>query len=197
MQTGEFWLLHQFDNRGEVYHTPHFGHHTQDYLRGMFLFANKTKVSEGLDYLKVQTANSYGEDKEAIADRIAWFDKHEAEILAVGEDFKASKQVMDFWRVADEPIQFVAACHEYWQYKQNPDYESGLPVGQDATQSGIQHFAASIKDAGLGAKVNLTKSSVKDKPADIYTMCLHRVRNDIAQDIPVREKAGRWCIWQH
>lgn len=49
-----------------------------------------------------------------------------------------------------------------------PDAIIRTPVFLDATCSGIQHFAAMIRDLELGTNVNLLKSSQFDSPNDIY-----------------------------
>ena len=57
----------------------------------------------------------------------------------------------EFWRQADEPLQFLAACHEYSGIefeKRNPgrghEFMSGLPIAIDAAQSGIAFACASL-----------------------------------------------------
>ena len=193
MNTGEaaemidceyFYLPHQFDRRGRIYHTSSFGHHNTDYVRALFLFANKTKIGEdGEPFLDLQICNSWGngEDKESLDSRMAWVKANEDMILAVGEDFSVH---FDDWAAADNPFQFLAACREKYNYrKHGADYESGLPIGLDATQSGVQHYAMAIRDQGDGVKVNLVPSLPSDKPNDLYLFVMEKAQNMMAQDI--------------
>ena len=56
-----FWLPHNFDERGRIYHVSDFGHHNTDHMRAMFLLANKTAVTgSNVHWLKLQIANTYG-----------------------------------------------------------------------------------------------------------------------------------------
>ena len=176
----QFWMPHQFDKRGRIYHTSNFGHHNTDYIRAMFLFANKTPVHGNEQYLALQLANSWGNDidKKSLDERVAWVEDNQEAIEAAGEDFKTTS---DFWTQADEPFQFLAACREWRNAnKYGESYLSGLPIALDATQSGIQHFAASLRNKHDGELVNLTK---QDEPNDVYVHCMHKAQAMIDADI--------------
>lgn len=188
VELGVFWLPHQFDSRSRVYHTPHFGHHTQDYLRSLFLFHNKTPVKDNEAFLHLQIANSFGHDpayidpdtgevgcnvdKLSLDGRMQWVQDNHDKILAAGEDANSSLEVFKYWAEADDSLQFLAGCREYYLYHQNPEHESGLVIGQDATNSGIQHYGAASLNRQLGKWVNLTPSKASEKPQDIYTEAL-------------------------
>ncbi len=180
----QFWMPHQFDKRGRIYHTSTFGHHNTDYIRAMFLFANKAEITEAnAPFLDLQLANSWGNDvdKESLTKRQDWVDKNWEAIYNCGRDFKAH---VEFWRQADEPFQFLAACHEYANAADAADkgepYYSGLPIALDATQSGIQHFAASLLDEVAGELVNLVP---QDTPNDVYIECMKKAQKAIDDDI--------------
>ena len=88
---------------------------------------------------------------------MAWADDNEQAILAAGKDFKRS---YDFWGAQDDDsFQFLAACRDWYCYKQAKSngerYFSGLPISFDATQSGVQHMCAATKSKEEGKKVNL------------------------------------------
>ena len=127
-----------------MYCVPDFNPQQVDYIRAMFYFANKKRVNDsqyGEAYLRLQIANTYGLTKEGYDARDAWVLKNENDIISAGSDFRST---FSFWSKAKEPLQFLAACREWKLYKQDPDnFESGLPIGQDATQSGIQIFRCS------------------------------------------------------
>ena len=169
-----FWLPHNLDYRGRVYHVPAFGPHNVDYIRAMFMFANRTLVTEDCEnFLKLQLANTGGQDKEPLDKRMQWVDANEADILAAGEDYKST---LDFWGGLDsKSFQFLAACREWYLYKQakaaGEDFYSGLPVAMDATQSGVQHYAAAGLSEENAVKVNLMQNR---RPADFYKLCLRR-----------------------
>jgi DNA-directed RNA polymerase len=172
-----FWLPHNFDYRGRVYHIPDFGPHNSDHIRALFLFANGKPIGDAGDVLAIQVANRYGLDKKTLDERIEWVHKHSDIICKTGADFKAS---FPHWSKASEPLQYLAACREWMNYKEiGPSYVSGLPANLDATQSGIQHFAAASLNPKDGQKVNLTDNPV---PHDFYKDCLNLAKNIIAED---------------
>ena len=93
-----------------------------------------------------------GEDKKSFKSRRDWVIANWDWILACGEDFVAS---FDDWRKADDPFQFLAAARELYNYiNAEGEYWSGLAIGLDATQSGVQHYAAASLSEEDGVKVN-------------------------------------------
>lgn len=184
LKTMRFWLPHQFDTRGRIYHTSNFGHHNTDYVRAMFVFSNKTQVTEdNQSYLLLQICNSWGngEDKKSFKSRRDWVIANWDWILACGEDFVAS---FDDWRKADDPFQFLAAARELYNYiNAEGDYWSGLAIGLDATQSGVQHYAAASLSEEDGVKVNLTASDWEQDPNDLYEAVVELANDMITEDI--------------
>jgi len=196
---GAFWLPHQWDSRSRVYHTPHFGHHTQDYLRGLFMFHNKTKVKGNEAFLHLQLANTYGKDanytdpetgevgatidKMSFDGRMRWVADNLKMIRKAGEDYKASKEVLDFWSAAEDSLQFLGACREWYLFEQDEDnYQSGLPIGLDATQSGLQHYMAASRNGTVGKLVNLLPSTSDQKPEDVYLEALAETHKLLERD---------------
>ena len=180
----EFFLPHQLDRRGRVYHVPDFGHHNADYIRGMFKFANEKPIGNNIAFLALQIANTYGQDKIALDQRVQWVEDNEEIILLCGETFK-HPDAWEFWRKASDPFQFLAAANELYKFRQfeaeNPDkateFMSGLPIALDATQSGIQHYAAASRNQSDGELVNLVP---QDKPNDLYIACLNEAKRIIS-----------------
>ena len=180
----DFWMPHQFDKRGRIYHSSTFGHHNTDYIRALFLFAEKSEVTDDVyPYLQLQLANSFGKDEgkdETLVGRQDWVERHTDDIYACGKDFIENQ----FWLKADEPFQFLAACHEYANaydaMEKGEQYFSGIPIALDATQSGIQHFAASLLNFDDGKLVNLVP---QDEPNDIYLAAMYKSQAAIDADI--------------
>ena len=179
-QDAKFYLPHQFDYRGRVYHAPEFGHHNTDCLRAMFYLANKKPIGDEFAWLSLALANNYGVDKVSMDMRQAWAEANEDVIRAAGRTYANETDLydywmyfdpdkgepsdelhkqkdkitpFDFWRQGDEAFQFLAACHELAAIRsfeeRNPgrggEFISGLPIALDASQSGVQHFAAASK----------------------------------------------------
>ena len=80
-----------------------------------------------------------------------------------------------WWRESEEPWQTLAACIEVTKAVRsgNPEnYVSQLPVHQDGSCNGLQHYAALGRDE-LGARsVNLHPLDV---PSDVYSEVLELV----------------------
>lgn len=186
-----FWLPHNLDYRGRVYHIPDFGHHNIDWIRALFMFSNKTLVTpENEKYLKRQIANTAGQDKKTLKQREQWVDDNEERIIAAGRDFKGT---FEWWGSrSDESFQFLAACRDWAMYKEAQDfgepYKSGLPCASDATQSGVQHYAAAGLSREVGEKVNLRKSAV---PCDFYKLCLEGAVEMIRSDLSRKVEANK------
>jgi DNA-directed RNA polymerase len=87
-----------------------------------------------------------------------------------------------WWTKADDPWQCLAACMELRKALESGDphaYQSYLPVHQDGTCNGLQHYAALGGD-GVGAKqVNL---DITDRPSDVYTYVSKMVEAVIEKD---------------
>lgn len=178
-----FYLPHQWDYRGRVYHTSEFGHHNTDYLRAMFEFANKSEITnDNVAFLTLQLANTYGNgvDKETLEFRQQWTIENEDKILACGANF-ADPDAFEWWSSADDPFQFLAACRVWHEASEHGEgYMTGLPISLDATQSGIQVYGAMCRSQEDGEKVNLTDNK---KPGDLYTAVMVEANRLINLDI--------------
>ena len=175
-----FWLPHNFDYRGRIYPIPDFNHHNSDYIRAMFLFADGTPIGENEDKLAIHLANTFGQDKKTLDKRVEWTHENAELIYRAGENYQAG---FPFWRKASEPFQFLAACREWYNYKNvGKGYICRLPIAKDATQSGVQHLSAACLNPSDGHKVNLTDN---EAPFDFYQACLDEaktmVRSELAQ----------------
>src|SRR6266849_6035764 len=74
---------------------------------------------------------------------------------------------------------------------ESPDphaYECALPVHQDGTCNGLQHYAALGGDDQGARQVNL---SVTDRPSDVYTFVADMVEKQIEKDILKGEKYAK------
>ena len=167
----QFWHHIALIRGGRVYHIPDFGPQNTDYVRAMFLFSEKKIINASNEkWLFHQIANTFGKDKMPVEERRQWAKEQGDKWYRIGKDFKAT---FEEWRHAKETMQFLAACHDYAQYRdaqaKGESYYSGLPVAQDATCSGTQILAAASLNREDGKRVNLTNSA---KLGDIYADCL-------------------------
>ncbi|CAO1635376.1 unnamed protein product [Jaminaea pallidilutea] len=177
-----FYLPHNLDFRGRAYPIPpHLHHMGDDISRGVMLFAKGKKLGmAGLRWLRIHLANVYGYDKASFDERIQFAKDHMADV----ED--AVKHPLDgslWWQKADDPWQCLATCHELWAAVNHPEgpseFVSHMPVHQDGTCNGLQHYAALGGDLAGAKQVNLAGG---DRPADVYTAVADLVIGDIERE---------------
>ena len=88
-----------------------------------------------------------------------------------------------WWKRADDPWQCLSTCMELTNALESPDplqYECPLPVHQDGTCNGLQHYAALGGDAQGARQVNL---DVAERPSDVYTYVANMVEKRIEEDL--------------
>lgn len=176
-----FYFPHNLDFRGRAYPIPaHLNHIGDDLSRGLLTFAVRKPLGErGLRWLKIHIANLYGYDKANFDDRVKWVDEHIKEIYETATNPLNGSR---WWLSAGDPWQFLASSIELHAALESGDphtFESNLPVHQDGTCNGLQHYAALGGDAQGAKQVNLEAS---EKPSDVYSHVGMMVENVIAED---------------
>lgn len=153
---GSFWIPWNFDYRGRMYPmTTVLNPQGIDFEKALLYFAEEGPVNE--NWLAFQVATTHGLDKATMAERIAWARENTDLISEIALDPINS---LNLWEEAGEPWSFMAACCEYYACCiAKTKSTSGLPVGIDATCSGLQHLSAMTMDATAAALVNVTPSA--------------------------------------
>jgi DNA-directed RNA polymerase len=156
------YFPHDLDFRGRIYDIP-TGLHPQgaDYSRGLLLFAEGKPVnnSDAMRWLMIHGANTFGEDKVDMNERVRWVEKNLKRIKAVVKD--PLKNL--WWTEAEKPFGFLQWCFDYAGVLEGKP--SHVPIAMDGSCNGLQHFSAMLRDKEGGAAVNLVPT---DKPSDIY-----------------------------
>lgn len=157
----EFYFTHSLDTRGRAYADfPTLTPQGTDYTKALLQFARgKPLGNRGVYWLGVHGANCFGFDKAHPDERAQWAVDYGAMIAECADDPYTNR----WWTEADEPFQFLAFCFEYAGC--TPETISHLPVAQDATCSGLQHFSALLRDPVGGFYVNLTDDPQRQ---DVY-----------------------------
>ncbi|MCJ1472326.1 DNA-directed RNA polymerase [Lambiella insularis] len=176
-----FFFPHNVDFRGRAYPIPPYLNHIgADNCRGLLKFGKGKELGEsGLAWLKIHLANVFGYDKASFQERRDFAMNHLKDVYdSASNPLKGER----WWLKAEAPWQCLATCVELKNALDSPDptkFVSYLPVHQDGTCNGLQHYAALGGDA-IGAKqVNLEPG---DRPSDIYTAVAELVKDDIARD---------------
>lgn len=177
----ELYMPHNLDFRGRAYPIPpHLSHIGDDLCRGLLLFADAKPLGErGLWWLKIHLANLYGYDKASFQERADWVMERLDDIADSATNPLDGKR---WWTKGDDPWQVLAACMELHAALQSEDplaYMSTLPVHQDGTCNGLQHYAALGGDAVGAKQVNLAAG---DRPSDVYSYVGRLVDQQIEAD---------------
>lgn len=179
-QAERFYIPTSLDFRGRVYGVPHFNFQRGDYVRALFLFAEGKPLGEdGLKWLAIHLANcgDFGKvSKRSFDERLMWVNDNLDQILEVATDPHGT---VGWWKDADNPFLFVAACMEYAEALiRGPDFVSHMPVSFDGSCSGLQHLCAMVGSTE-GALVNLVPS---EEPQDVYQAVADRIVTQLAND---------------
>lgn len=166
------YFPHQLDFRSRFYPIPEpLNHQGDDVCRSILEFAEARDPGDrGTWWLKVHAANCFGIDKAPFESRVAWVEAHAPEIERAWTDPLNT----EWWRQADKPLQFLAACHALI----DPKAAAHTPVQLDGTCNGLQQYAALGRDERGAASVNLAPSN---SPADVYAEVASEVARTVAQ----------------
>ncbi|KAJ3514954.1 hypothetical protein NLJ89_g2072 [Agrocybe chaxingu] len=175
------YLPHNLDFRGRAYPIPpHLNHIGDDLSRALLKFEVAKPLGErGFRWLKIHLANLYGYDKANFDERVQWVEDHVEDII---ESATNPLTGSGWWKKADDPWQCLATCIELKNALALEDpttYECSLPVHQDGTCNGLQHYAALGGDAQGARQVNLAAA---DRPSDVYTHISLEVESQVKTD---------------
>ncbi|KAK9063780.1 hypothetical protein SSX86_017652 [Deinandra increscens subsp. villosa] len=178
-----FYYPHNLDFRGRAYPMhPYLNHLGSDLCRGVLEFAEGRPLGEsGLKWLKIHLANVYGGgvDKLSHEGRISFTEKHLDDIFDSSDRPLEGKR---WWLRAEDPFQCLATCINLSEALRSSSPEttiSHMPIHQDGSCNGLQHYAALGRDKLGAAAVNLVEG---EKPADVYSGIASRVIEIMRRD---------------
>ncbi|KAL0664066.1 hypothetical protein Bca4012_100903 [Brassica carinata] len=178
-----FYFPHNVDFRGRAYPMhPYINHLGSDLCRGILEFCEGKPLGEsGLRWLKIHIANLYagGVDKFSNEDRVAFTESHLEDVFDSSDRPLEGKR---WWLNAEDPFQCLGACMNLSEALRSPFPEtaiSHIPIHQDGSCNGLQHYAALGRDKSGAAAVNFFTG---EKPADIYADIAARVLKIMQQD---------------
>ncbi|KAK7074998.1 hypothetical protein SK128_009855 [Halocaridina rubra] len=177
-----FWFPHNMDFRGRVYPLPpHINHMSSDVFRSILCFARGERLGpNGLKWLKLHLINLTGIVKrESVDDRLKYLDTIMDEVFDSADNPLSGNK---WWTKSDEPWQTLAACKELASALRsgNPEeYVSQLPIHQDGSCNGLQHYAALGRDVAGAVSVNL---SPRRTPQDVYSSVVELVEQERRKD---------------
>ncbi|MCL7027733.1 hypothetical protein MKW94_013203 [Papaver nudicaule] len=175
-----FYYPHNLDFRGRAYPMhAYLNHLGSDLCRGILEFAEGRLLgNSGLLHL----ANLYatgGVDKLSYEGRIAFTESNLDNIFdSADRPFEGNQ----WWLKAEDPFQCLAVCMNLSEALRSSTPEatiSHIPVHQDGSCNGLQHYTALGRDKSGAAAVNLFAG---EKPADVYSGIAERVREIMQKD---------------
>ena len=146
--------------------------------------ASKIELSDEIDDVTgevLQEARKVG--KEPHTTRLDYFNKNEDMFYRWSQDPVGT---FDEWsRVVDEKEQmdFMAMLGDYNGWRNDPNFVARVPIGKDATTSGIQIITALFDDDTMAHLVNLVATDI---PGDTYIHVANNVK-DIVSKIAKRQ----------
>jgi DNA-directed RNA polymerase len=158
----EIYFPWHFDYRGRMYPTT-VGVSPQgdNFEKSLLLFAEGSEPCQF--WLMFHLATTYGLDKRPIEERLEWVRTNQKLIASIAHDPVGMRAL---WEAADEPWTFLAACIEWASiYIDGTQQLSFLPVGIDATCSGLQHLSALTLNRSAAEQVNVVPTP---QPSDAY-----------------------------
>lgn len=195
--SGPVWFPMYFDSRGRWYYRGVPNPQGSDLAKAVLHFDTKKALgADGVFWLKVHIANSYGFDKERFLDRARWTEQNWGTIERALDD---PENHVDVWGT-DAPWCMYAAAWELREAYRSGDpktYRTGIPIHMDATCSGLQHFSAMLRDPVGGQYVNLVDHAQCGPKQDIYARVAHNalaaIQMDLhSDDVDVVAKAQWW-----
>lgn len=192
------WFPMYFDKRGRWYYRGMPNPQGSDLAKAVLHFHERKPLgAQGVFWLKVHIANSYGFDKERFADRARWTEQNWEVISRAIDEPENHTEV---WGT-DAPWCMYAAAVELRAAYASGDptqYRTGIPVHMDATCSGLQHFSALLRDPIGGQYVNLIDTAQCGPKQDIYARvsqnALMAIQNDLESDDAETVAKATWWL---
>ena len=189
------YFVYFADSRGRLYPLT-YGLNPQ----GSDLGKSLLRFSEGLPlpnatavrWFHVQGANKWGFDKATLDERMQWVIDRADLICSFADDPVNNTG----WTEAGDPLQFLAWCFEYADYRHNPaTFVSHLPISMDGSCNGLQNLSAMFRDQIGGAATNLTNNTVmRDIYADVAKAADERLRKVKPSDEAEEKLIKMWLL---
>lgn len=199
----EFYMPYNIDFRGRAYPIPpHQNHLSSDAIRSIMIFKSGKPLGERGQYWQyAHLASLFGVDKISFDERVEQMRskldliKYTAKnplkcttsmIVNTNNNNDSNyneKKNVPWWYTADSPFQALAVIIDIYKAEtsNSPEkYISHIPVHQDGSCNGQQHYAALGRDHIGGSRVNLTPNNI---PQDVYTHVLNEVKKQLQDDI--------------
>ena len=181
LEYDKFWYVYKLDYRGRIYpKSSYLSIMKSKPIKVLLEFGEGEYLTdEGVYWLKIHIANTYGLDKEKYAERIIWVDSNLDLIELIGRDPFSYRSE---WEDTDSPLEFIAACQAWVDHIEGKKVH--LPIQLDATNSGLQMYSGLLRDREGGQTVNIVPLYDTDGTqlrADVYNNVAEVVNKLLAE----------------
>ena len=171
---------YSLDFRGRVYPFSPLTHYGGDLARSLFMFWHSEPLGpNGFYWIKYQLASLFGQNN-----CLEFYEENHDNIVDSARNPMGGRK---WWMKADKPFSALAVCFEINKILDHcrsggriEDYKCRLPIHQDGSCNGLQHYAGLAADETGGVAVNLIRLETKQ---DVYTKVLEIVKKKIEQDV--------------
>ena len=183
----EFYMFHKVDNRGREYPAiSGFNPQGNKVAKSLFYLPRVVIGKMGWRMMNIQATDAFGARLDTFEERYNYAQENMDTWMKWATDPQA---FMNEIMKADEPELFLATIMEMSEAIANPEgveqFESGLPIHHDATNSGAQILSALSWDEQTGKEVNLTSDHTR---GDLYQKVADYVWNKVFQPLtPARQ----------
>ena len=187
-----------FDFRGRAYALSQINHYGEDIMRSLFQFWEAKPLGErGFYWLKYQLASLFKPGKETSCEE--FFEKHKNNILQAASNPLDDEALRRWWLQADKPFQFLATCMEVAKVLKHlgngnnvATFICRMPIHQDGSCNGLQHYAGLARDDLGGRSVNLLPLETKmDVYVEVRDLVEKKIRNDIGTQLAAPEEVAK------
>lgn len=188
LKQGFFYQVYTCDFRGRANSACDLlSPQSSDFDRGLVMFANPAKQTpSGTMWLKIHLANLFDQDKKSFKERVDWVDCNMELFKRIAVDPYNNKSGWVSDKIKKNPsFQRLAAIYDLCR----TDGLTQVPVQQDGSCNGVQHWAALVRSTSLAMMVNLTKGL----PQDLYQDVANLVTDLMQQDKVNDTRSGNWA----
>jgi DNA-directed RNA polymerase len=175
----QFYIPWFFDKRLRAYPlVSKLSPQGTDYQKALLLFADGSEVTlenwyEVEKVMMIAIATTWGNkvDKMSFVDRVSFAREHVRDNIETILSDPLSEESKAIWTKAEEPFQHLALLKEYKEvFLDQTETVCRVPIGYDATCSGLQLLGAFIKDEVTCTLVNVLPrpNGENDPPQDAY-----------------------------
>ena len=149
------WFVYTADYRGRFYASARgISPQGNDLSKALLELDDEFEITDSaaLRWFCIAGANRWGEDKVPLGSRVDWVRANVDRICGIAADPISNRD----WTQADAPFSFLAWCFEFASWRAMPhEFRTRLPLGQDGSCNGLQHYSAMLRDEVGGAATNL------------------------------------------